>query len=209
MAHRSKAETLELHGVHPQVDGSYPIRADFSKAFHDLVAAIEKHLSFEQRLSALKHIASALGFDIDEVLRNNRFRVMTREQLIEIYKAGVDIQLHSHTHRLPDRDFDSTAYEINQNRNAVKAVLGVEKNHFCYPSGQYGSQHPEWLEKLGVASATTCDTGLNPPGTHVMLLKRFLDREDFSDIEFESEIAGVREIFRIILRRQPKRIAEH
>jgi len=198
MIKRSKAQTLNLKGVHPKIDGSYAIQTDYLKTVMTLIQAAEETFPAQERLQLLPPIAKALGVELNEILRDNRFRLMTREQIIEVYKNGLDIQLHTHTHRLPNHDFESMAYEIHENRKAIIDVLGIDKKHFCYPSGLYDPNHPEWLEKLGIESATTCDTGMNPAGTPVLLLKRYLDREDFHDIEFESEIAGVREIIRTL-----------
>jgi hypothetical protein len=47
-------------------------------------------------------------------------------------------------------------------------------------------------------SATTCDPGLNSRTTPVMLLKRFLDSDQASDIAFEAEVCGARELLRRI-----------
>jgi peptidoglycan/xylan/chitin deacetylase (PgdA/CDA1 family) len=133
--------------------------------------------------------------DLDHVLANGRFRLLEAAEIKELSSCGVDIQLHTHTHRLPD-DRDSTAWEIEQNRGAVMRITGVMPRHFCYPSGEYTERHPQWLRQLGVVSGTTCDPGLNAPGGSVMLLKRFLDSDDFNDIAFEAEVCGLRELAR-------------
>lgn len=198
MIKKSEVPSLELRGVHPEVDGSYPIRSDFHGAVVSLITAVERAASQPERIKFLAPVAKALNLNIEEVLNDGRFRLMTREQLIELYKNGLDIQLHTHTHRLPDTDFESMAAEIRSNQNAIQQLLGEEKKHFCYPSGKYDGKHPEWLQALGIASGTTCDIGHNPIGTPVLLLKRNLDWEDCSNIEFESEIAGVKECFRML-----------
>jgi peptidoglycan/xylan/chitin deacetylase (PgdA/CDA1 family) len=207
MVQRSQAQTLELRGVHPEIDGSYPLRTDFAKSFFAIASSVEKNYAYKNRIQVLRAVATALGLDLDEVLKNDRFRLVTPEQIVELHRNGVDIQLHTHTHRLPDKGFEAMAYEIQENRKAIKAILGEDKHHFCYPSGMYSAQHQEWLARLGIQSATTCDTGLNPAGRPPLLLNRFLDREDFSDIEFESEIAGVRELLRMIIRPRQARVS--
>jgi hypothetical protein len=88
------------------------------------------------------------------------------------------------------------ANEIRKNRTAITHLTGVEPTHFCYPSGEHSPLHPEWLARLGVVSATTCDLGLNGSDNSLLLLKRYLDSEYTSDIEFEAEITGVRELLR-------------
>jgi len=195
MIHRSEVDVLELRGIHPNVDGNYAIRTNYFPAMLSLIAAVEKSFLFEERISVLRLIARALKLNFDEVIEGRRFRLLTRAEMIELHGCGVDIQLHTHTHRLPP-DAESTAREITLNRESIREVLGQQKDHFCYPSGMYTPDHVRWLEGLGVRSATTCDTGLNPAGTHPLLLRRFLDREDFDDIQFEAEICGLNDLGR-------------
>jgi peptidoglycan/xylan/chitin deacetylase (PgdA/CDA1 family) len=197
MIARSSVQVLVLADIHPNVDGEYAIRTNYSPAVLALIAAVEKNFPFGERIGALSKIATALGFELDKILEHRRFRLMTRAEMTELYGHGVDLQLHTHTHRLPN-DAEATAREITQNQAAVKTVLGEEKKHFCYPSGAYGADHPAWLAKLGIVSATTCDSGMNPAGTSPFLLKRYLDQDASPDIEFEAEVAGVREIFRTL-----------
>jgi peptidoglycan/xylan/chitin deacetylase (PgdA/CDA1 family) len=143
----------------------------------------------------LQTIAAALGMDLQGVLAGDRFRLLTAAEMREITRHNIDLHLHTDSHRLPD-SYETVAREIELNRAAVTAITGVPSRHFCYPSGEYTARHPQWLSALGIVSGTTCDPGLNSPGTSVMLLKRFLDSDDFSDISFEAEVCGVREIAR-------------
>jgi len=194
---RSPRTELKLEGLDPLLDGTYDLRKDPDGLTVTLITAAEKAfplLADRQRL--LRPMASALGMDLAEVLRNERFRLMTAEELRQLDARGFDIELHTHSHRLPDRDFESMANEIERNREVLRTVLGKEKSHFCFPSGEYKPQHPEWLRRLGIVSGTTCDPGLNGPGSETMLLKRYLDSDHVSDIAFEAEISGVRELAR-------------
>ena len=194
---RSPRAQLKLAGLHPLLDGTYELRKDPDALAVTLITAAEKaYPALADRQQLLGPMAAALEMDLAEVLRNERFRLMTGKELLELDARGFDIELHTHSHRLPDRDFESMASEIERNRKALRAVLGNEKSHFCFPSGEYKPQHPEWLRRLGIASATTCDPGLNGPGSQVMLLKRYLDSDHVSDIAFEAEISGVRDLAR-------------
>ena len=82
------------------------------------------------------------------------------------------------------------------NREALRKIVGATPRHFCYPSGEYNEQHPEWLRRLGIVSATTCDPGLNGREVSVMLMKRFVDSDQAPDLEFEAEVCGAREMLR-------------
>jgi len=194
---RSRRRTLKLQNVHPRIDGTYDIAKDLQATTIALIDAAENAVPLlADRQQLLRPIAGALGMDLDRVLENGRFHLLRRAEIEELYRRGIDIQLHTHTHRLPDSDFDAMAEEIEQNRDALKGILGVVQSHFCFPSGKYYQRHLPWLMKLGIASATTCDPGLNDPGTPVMLLKRYVDSDQFSAIRFEAEICGLRELAR-------------
>lgn len=197
MIRRSPHSELKLEGIDPRLDGRYDLRKDPYGLAATLIDAAEQaypRLADRQRL--LEPLAAALGADLPEVLRNERFRLLTGDQLRELDARGFDIELHTHAHRLPDQDFEPMAKELERNRAALRAVLGKERRHFCYPSGDYKPQHAQWLRRLGIASATTCDPGLNGPDAHPMLLRRYLDSEHVSDIAFEAEISGFRELAR-------------
>ncbi|HLN49254.1 MAG TPA: polysaccharide deacetylase family protein [Steroidobacteraceae bacterium] len=195
MIRRSGKSMLTLAGVHPQIDGSYDLRTDPEAAIRAVITAVQKVLPLPERRKLLRPIATALGLDLEEVLKNGRFNLLTGSQIQELFSRGVDIQLHTHSHRLPE-EFEAAAGEIGRNRQALRELTGAEPRHFCYPSGIYHEQHPEWLARLGIISATTCDPGFNDRDTSPLLLKRYLDSERISDLAFEAEICGVRELAR-------------
>jgi peptidoglycan/xylan/chitin deacetylase (PgdA/CDA1 family) len=206
MIRRSGRQALTLTGLHPQIDGTYDIGKDPDEAILALIRAAERAVPLAERQQLLRPIARALGADLDDVLRNGRFRLLSRSEMQEAFRRGLDIQLHTHSHRLPDAGFDAMAEEITNNRKTIADVTGAEARHFCYPSGQYSEPHPEWLRRLGIVSATTCNPGFNDVSTPVMLLNRFLDSDSRSNIDFEAEICGVRELARR-LRRSATRAA--
>ena len=192
---RSPHTQVRLEGVHPELDGTYDLRTDPHRTTTALIEAAARAFPvLGDRQRALPRIAAALAMNLDDVLDGGRFRLLSQDQLRELAARGAQIELHTHSHNLPDRDFESAAAEIEQNRAELKAVLGRKASHFCFPSGRYSKQHPEWLERLGIASATTCDPGLNLPGTPIMLLKRYLDSDSLSDIAFEARVSGFREV---------------
>jgi peptidoglycan/xylan/chitin deacetylase (PgdA/CDA1 family) len=201
---RSPLQALRLAGLHPQLDGTYDIRTDPKAATVELIRKAERAFPLAQRQRLLRPIAGALAVDIDELLRDGRLQLLSRAQVQEAFRRGLDIQLHTHTHRLPDSGFEEMAAEVRDNRRMIQDITGVEPRHFCYPSGEHSRQHPEWLRRLGIASATTCNPGLNSAATPVMLLNRFLDNDAMSDIVFEAKICGVRALAeRLGLMREP------
>ena len=196
MVHESPKSIVTLRSIHPLLDGDYELKSDPIAAARSLVerAAGVGSLSDQQRL--LRPFARAFGLDYDGFFANGRFRLLHGEEIRMLAQMGISIQLHTHTHRLPEDSFEAVSREIELNRAEIRQLTGTEPRHFCYPSGQYSPRHPEWLARLEIESATTCKAGFNRPATPALLLNRYLDNELTSDIEFEAEIVGVREVLR-------------
>jgi peptidoglycan/xylan/chitin deacetylase (PgdA/CDA1 family) len=190
----SPLESVTFESIHPVIDGHYGVKPNVLPAVHAIIRAAGGHLSLGERQACLGRMATALGSDIDTVLAGDRFRLLTAEQIAQLSQDGVAIALHTHTHSLPTESAEAVRAEITQNRQAVEALTGKPAQHFCYPSGVHTAQHPEWLSAIGIESATTCDPGLNDSTTDCLLLRRYLDQENFSDIEFEASVTGFRHL---------------
>lgn len=195
----SRKHSMTLSDLHPQLDGTYELGSDRETTFRKLIAAVENAAQPSERLKLLGPIARALDVDLHEVLENDRFRLVNRSEIASLVRHGLDVQLHTHSHHLSPDDYGCVATEIGRNRDLIREITGADPRHFCYPSGLYKPCHPEWLARIGIVSATTCDPGLNAPGDSPLLLRRFLDYEDKPDIRFEAEICGIRAIMRSII----------
>lgn len=195
----SPLRSVTLEGIHPAIDGRYDVKPNVLPAVDAIIRAAARYLSLGERQARLGRIAAALGLDIGTVLEGDRFRLLTAEQIGELSRDGVTIGLHTHTHNLPTESAEAMRAEIARNRRAVEAITGKPAQHFCYPSGVHSEQHPKWLSAAGIESATTCDPGLNDSAADCLLLRRYLDQENFSDIEFEASVAGFRHLLRRFL----------
>jgi len=198
MVHESPRSAVTLLNIHPLLDGDYDLEADRAALARSLIERTTEVGPLRERQGLLKPIAEALGLDYASFFADGRFRLLDGEEISALARQGVRIELHTHTHHLPEHSFEAASREIEQNRAAIRELIGAEPRHFCYPSGRYSAQHPGWLANLGISSATTCDRGFNHKTTPVLLLRRYLDNELTSDIEFEAEIVGVRELMRSI-----------
>lgn len=197
LIHASRQSSFSLHGVHAAVDGDYALTSDVDRAAAvvGLLRAATEIDSLSERQALLPLLARALGIDYHNFVAGGRFQFVDASQLRELIAAGISVEMHSHSHNLPDT-YEGTRREIETNRAVIFGLTGTPPTHFCYPSGRYSKQHPQWLPALGIASATTCDAGMNDSPNLIMRLRRYLDSDTTSDIEFEAEVAGLRELYR-------------
>jgi len=148
----------------------------------------------EQRCVLSARLGELLEVSYEEIRQKRIFTLMTPKAIQELSQAGIDIQLHTHRHQLP-ADEEVTKREIVQNREMLRPFQQGPLVHFCYPSGIWAKEHWEWLEKVDVKSATTCEPGMNYQDTPRFRLHRFLDGEHVTQIEFEAMVTGFIDIF--------------
>jgi peptidoglycan/xylan/chitin deacetylase (PgdA/CDA1 family) len=157
-------------------------------AFVELAEQRDYTVAQKDELAA--RIAGELGVDYGELRRLRLLQLMTADQIAEIAQAGVDIQLHTHRHRVP-LDKNLFEREIRDNREWIAARTGRQASHFCYPSGVYREEFLPWLRGERVVSATTCEYGLASRTTEPLVLPRLLDSTGVSELDFEAWLAGV------------------
>jgi peptidoglycan/xylan/chitin deacetylase (PgdA/CDA1 family) len=131
-----------------------------------------------------------LNRDYAAMCAKRLLHILSPDEVKVLAAAGVDIQLHTHRHRVP-LERSLFLRELDDNRNSIQAMTGNLASHFCYPSGVYDQSFLPWLEEAGIVSATTCDVGFASRRSHRLLLPRLLDTSGLSDIEFEGWLTGV------------------
>jgi peptidoglycan/xylan/chitin deacetylase (PgdA/CDA1 family) len=198
---KRNGSSIDVRGVHPLMDGKLDLSQPTEPTIERWIRIADEQLEWPERQRLLERIARAFDLDPAEVFAADRFTLLDDREVAEMSAAGIDIQLHAHRHRLPAHDFAEAQREIDENRAALEAITHKPADHFCYPSGLYASIHPTWLERLGVASATTCEPGLNAVGANRYLLRRHLLRDDAPDIELIAELSGFTEILRSLRER--------
>jgi peptidoglycan/xylan/chitin deacetylase (PgdA/CDA1 family) len=145
------------------------------------------------RWTEVERLAQAFGVDLEVLKRHGSFMLMGASQLKQARDMGVDVQLHTHTHRLHDYSAEHVQRELDLNRQHLARILqrpASELRHFCYPSGEYVPSLFPILRAAGIASATTTEAGLNKPGAEPLALARILDCESLEDIELEARLSG-------------------
>jgi len=196
---KTRAAQVDLSGLELPVSGTHVLPD--SALVWKIIEHGESSLDDVARCTLAAELGSRLSVSYEDIVRSRAFSIMTADEIREAVHAGLDIQLHTHRHRLPN-DPELARREILDNRAVLEPLVGGPLRHLCYPSGAWSRKHFAPLQDEGILSATTCDGGLNYRDTPPLALRRFLDGEGISDIEFEAELSGFAELLRRFFRRR-------
>ena len=158
--------------------------------------ALQAGLSGADKDGLLHDIAARLGLDYDSICARRILHRMNPDEVSACAGMGVDIQLHTHRHRVP-REEDEFVRELEDNRIALCGIGHAEFKHFCYPSGVYYPESKDYLRNYGLVSATTCDPGLASPSTDPYYLPRFCDSTVTPYSVFDAWNSGASMFFRL------------
>jgi peptidoglycan/xylan/chitin deacetylase (PgdA/CDA1 family) len=167
---------------------THEARAQAWRSIKDLTE--QRKLSAEEKDALAATLAGELKIDYDALCTARILHRMNVDEVRSLAAGGVDVQLHTHRHRVP-LERELMRREIEDNRERIRELTGHVANHLCYPSGVYDPVVLPWLRELGVVSATTCDLGLATASSDPLLLPRFLDSSTLSSIEFEGWLVGL------------------
>jgi peptidoglycan/xylan/chitin deacetylase (PgdA/CDA1 family) len=147
-------------------------------------------LTVEQKDDLLERVATACAVDLAAIRRKRVLHLMTPEEAAEVAREGVDIQLHTHVHRVYDERgrFDKG---IDENRHHLASITPGMREHFCYPGGVHLPEFLPWLEQKGIRSATTCQPGLASRTSSPLVLPRLVDTTTLTATEFSAWISGL------------------
>ncbi len=195
---RSANKTIDLARLADGLEGSFDLDDARSRqaAFDRILAYANAELDAAGRQLLANTISDQLGCDTAAMSSAGLFRLVDRRRISELAANNVDIQLHTHRHRLPSGRRDEVEREIRDNAAVLEPIAGTAREHFCYPSGIHDLSQLPWLEALGIRTATTVAPGFCYRDTPRLLLPRILDSEAVSDIEFEAELSGFIELTR-------------
>lgn len=189
---RSRDRTLETNGLTATGETfSLESSADRETAFTAILHhCTDRRLSGQDKDGIVAEAAARLHFDYDDLVRRRLLYLMSPDEVAGLPRDLVDVQLHTHRHRVPT---DPAAFEreIVENRRIIRELTNATAvTHFCYPSGVTHAAFPDWLKRLGVTSATTCFPGLASVASDPFLLPRLIDTVNTSALEFESWLTG-------------------
>lgn len=196
---KSGKSRIDLRALGSEIDGALGSvgEVDGDRAYELINGYAGSLKGAAVRQSLLREICGALAVDCGALEAARMFGFMTLGEAREMTDAGIDLQLHTHRHRFPvDQSLEAARREIDCNRHSLASVARSSLTHFCYPSGIYSERTKSHLQALGVASATTTDPGFNRSSTPRLELRRFLDSESVSELEFEAEMSGFFELIR-------------
>lgn len=207
MCWKSRKPTVELASL------AIPALADFSqislsddrrRQIAEAVKEYAKRLDDEAtRCRIAEQLGDALDIDYPKLVDSRFLSTIDAGELREMLEMGMDVQLHTHRHRLP-LDPALAVKEIEDNRASISAVVSQPLDHFCYPSGEWSPDHWAPLQTAGAKTATTCESGLVYGDTPRFALNRILDSARIAQIEFEAEMSGFTELVRRVRRGRNK-----
>jgi peptidoglycan/xylan/chitin deacetylase (PgdA/CDA1 family) len=151
--------------------------------------ALRNKLTGQEKDELLARLADKLGLDYQELCQRRVLHLITPEEATELASRGVDIQYHTHRHRVY-RSRERMFAELQDNRRRIVSYTSREPCHYCYTGNFYLPQHPGYLREFGIQSATTCVPGLCTAHTDPLLLPRLGDGMAMSDLEFRAWLAG-------------------
>lgn len=188
--HRNRVlDARDIEGLERVYCLSVPIERRHAVA--DLFARMRRDaMTAEDEHCLVRQIAARVGADYDQAMRAGLLRVMTATDVADLSHRGVDFELHTHRHRAPGRA-DDFVDDVQLNRTILQELTGRIPRHLCYPDGTYRESYLEPLERIGIATGTTCDPGLAAAKSHRLLLPRLIDNEMTSDLKFEGWITGL------------------
>lgn len=157
----------------------------------------------ERKEAFLVELAGLLEIDYPQIKSKRILHLISPEEARSMVAEGLDLQLHTHRHRVP-REPDVFAAELAENSRILREAGATSPEHFCYPSGSFLPQFAKWLRESRVESATTCQFGLVEAASNSYFLPRLMDHGSTSTAEFRSGLSGV-----AALLSRRRRVSEH
>lgn len=151
---------------------------------------LDRRLSGQQKDNLLAELAAHLEVDYEDLCHRRILHLINRDEGRELAAAGVDLQLHTHRHRVY-RKRERMFAELDDNRERIDALSPRRPiRHFCYTGGFYLPEHREHLRDYGIVSATTCQPGYCTAATDPFLLPRLVDSGSISELSFRAWLTG-------------------
>ncbi|ALS97660.1 polysaccharide deacetylase family protein [Lacimicrobium alkaliphilum] len=162
---------------------------------------VVKQLGSDYEQPVLKELCAYFGESIEAWQQSGKFMFLSPQQVSELHKQGLAIELHTHKHRFSEVGLEEARQELERNHQAIVEMTGKQPKHFCYPRGEFREEQLKVLSDMGIQSATTTDNELCSIKHHTYKLPRIMDNDNISELEFEAEISGFMTLLRGLGRR--------
>ena len=146
----------------------------------------------------VRELAEALDVDFDDLTRRRVWSYLYARELTALSAAGFSVQVHTHTHLNVVEQHEHVYEEVRECRAKIEELTGAEAKDFCYPSGCWQRKTWKPLQDAGIRSAVTCSPGPNFSKTPLLALRRFIDTECFTQLEFEFSVSGLRWLLHVL-----------
>ncbi len=90
----------------------------------------EQQLEEEARCTLASELGRRLGVAYTALQADRNLSLMNPGEIRELVEAGMDIQLHTHRHQLPEQG-TLAQREILPNRALLEPLFGKKLRHFC------------------------------------------------------------------------------
>ena len=155
---------------------------------------------YEQPL--LEELGEYFGESIVDWRASGKFYFLSPQQVGRLAAEGLTIELHTHRHRFSELELDGARREVEDNRQAIRDIAGVDPTHFCFPRGEYSPGQLTIMQDMGIRTATTTRNELVLPTDSILELPRLMDSEGITSLEFEAELSGFMSLARQLLARR-------
>lgn len=126
---------------------------------------------------------------------NNGTEWLKWEDISEMLKLGMDVQVHGHTHVfLDESNAQVLEKELFEPKRLMKEKLSHEVRHFSLPGGRFSKETMSMAKTFNYLSISTSIPGLNDfrENRNFKVLHRFVIHQGVSDNEFKKIIVGNR-----------------
>ncbi len=169
----TRHDRLKLHGLEMPGVGLESVATPMQRlALMQRLTAAVKYLPAARREAACAEVARVADVAAPRDL------MLTSTQVRALYRAGMCIGSHTHTHPiLAELEAHAIRTELRNSRSTLERLLDASVDLLAYPNGKWGpdvdSRCVQLAQECGFRSALTTDWGTADHATHRMLLPRF------------------------------------
>jgi peptidoglycan/xylan/chitin deacetylase (PgdA/CDA1 family) len=131
-------------------------------------------------------------------------KMMTKEQIVEMSNAGMEIGSHTWSHyALKHASRETLSYELETSKKYLEDLLGREVTSFCYPNGEVPINIPEdelfdLFKEIGYTNVTTARWGCITNQSHPLCLDRQIVETFDTPEDFNRRLNGKYDYMRLV-----------